>query len=179
MLLWLLRSGNLALGAALLLGCYSAVLIPAYFPLKSHLVSISENNHHKNQVQTHMEPGLQDPFCLSHVFLSSGPVEPISLPAVGPLSAPLVPEAPLASVLLRRSPQHPCVCAAGRAHVLGSATPSGLPGLRGASGPGSGLSAAARPAPVVEPRWKLPEVCGGGKRRGPPREPAGNSHRPV
>ncbi|XP_056904001.1 ST3 beta-galactoside alpha-2,3-sialyltransferase 7 isoform X2 [Takifugu flavidus] len=31
---FLSRSQNLALGAALLFGCYSAVLIPAYFPLK-------------------------------------------------------------------------------------------------------------------------------------------------
>lgn len=174
----MLRSRNLALSAVLLLGCYSAVLIPAHLPLKS-VVSLSDNNHHKNQVRTHMEPGLGDPFFLSHMFLSLGPVKPISLPAVGSLSAPLVPEPPLASFLLWRSPEHPCVCAAGRAHVLGSATTSGLPGQRGAPGPGSGLSASAWPAPVVEPRWKLPEVHGGGKRRGPSREPPGKSHRPV
>lgn len=55
MLLSLLRSQNLALGAVLLVGCYSAVLIPAYFPLKS-VVSPSDNNQHKNQVQMHIEP---------------------------------------------------------------------------------------------------------------------------
>lgn len=54
MLLWLLRTQNLVLGAVLLFGCYSAVLIPAYFPLKS-VVSPSDNNQHKNQVQTHIE----------------------------------------------------------------------------------------------------------------------------
>lgn len=55
MLLSLLRSQNLAIGAVLLFGCYSAVLIPAYFPLKS-VVSPSDNNQHKNQVQMHIEP---------------------------------------------------------------------------------------------------------------------------
>lgn len=56
----MLRSRNLALSAVLLLGCYSAVLIPAYLPLKS-VVSLSDNNHHKNQVRTHMEPGPSGP----------------------------------------------------------------------------------------------------------------------
>lgn len=55
MLLSLLRSQNLALGAVLLFGCYSAVLIPAYFPLKS-MVSPSDSNQHKNQAKTHIEP---------------------------------------------------------------------------------------------------------------------------
>lgn len=172
------RSRNLALSAVLLLGCYSAVLVPAYFPLKS-VVSLGDNSHHKNQVRTHVEPGLQGPFFLSHMLPSLGPVEPISLPAVGPLSAPLVPEPPLASVLLWRSPEHPCVCAAGRARVLGPAAAPGLPGQRGAPGPGPGLPASARLAPVAERRRKLPEVRGGGKRRGPSREPPGESHRPV
>lgn len=53
MSLSLLRSQNLTLGAVLLFGCYSAVLIPAYFPLKS-VVSPSDNQH-QNQVQMHIK----------------------------------------------------------------------------------------------------------------------------
>uniref|UniRef100_H3C909 ST3 beta-galactoside alpha-2,3-sialyltransferase 7 n=1 Tax=Tetraodon nigroviridis TaxID=99883 RepID=H3C909_TETNG len=69
-LLLLYRSQNLALGAVLLFGCYSAVLIPAYFPLKT-VVSPSDTNQHTNQVLLNRSASLlSDPcqprWCLKH-----------------------------------------------------------------------------------------------------------------
>lgn len=129
------RSENLAFSLVLLIGCYSAILIPAYFPLNKLSAVSDEYQDPKDLVGIpHIIRHLKSsPSLLSHFSLclppsSSGLAKPISLPAVRPLSASLVSEPPQAPVLFCRPPGHPCVCAAGQACALGSVPSSGAPG---------------------------------------------------
>lgn len=109
------RSVNLAFSLVLLVGCYSAILIPAYFPLERPAPPSDDYQQPKDLVWM---PVLA--IIIDHGFylyqasvrffpLSSGAAKPISHPALQSLSAQLVSEPPQAPGLLSRSPGHPCV----------------------------------------------------------------------
>lgn len=144
----------------LLIGCYSAILLPAYFPLDKAGTVSDDYQDPKNLVRTYMQATNLGHFftptkLISMLLLSIGLNKSISLPALRALSTPLVSESPEAYVMLCRPSRHPCVCAAGQACALGSAPSSGAPGHRRAFSPCSCLSASAWPTPITEERWDL------------------------
>lgn len=168
----------------LLIGCYSAILLPAYFPLDKTGTVSDDYQHPRDLVRTHMQAATLGHFfsptkLLSMLPLSLGLNKSISLPALKALSASLVSEPPEASVLLFRTSRHPCVCAAGQICTPGSAPSSGAPGHRRAFSPCSGFSASAWPAPITEARRELQTMCGGWQWWGSSWEPSWISYRSV
>ena len=182
------RSANLIVSLVLLVGCYSAILIPAYLPLDREASLGDDYQQPKDLVRIHISEiffflfsffFIITPHSPSFSAFSSAPLKPLSLPADRPLSASLVSEAPKDPGLFRGPPRHPCVRAAGQIGALGTVPASGAPGKWGASGPGSCLPASAWPASITEGWRHLQAVYGGGQRRGSSWEPSWIPYRSV
>lgn len=129
------RSANLIVSLVLLVGCYSAILIPAYLPSDREASLGDDYQQPKDLVHkdTHLSNlffffFIITPHLPSFSAFSSAPIKPVSLPADRPLPASLVSEAPKDPCLFCRPPQHPCVRAAGQICALGSVPASGAPG---------------------------------------------------
>lgn len=106
----------------LLIGCYLAILIPAYLPLDKVAAIRDDYQQPKDMVQMHLCTYWQASEMVSFPFfrlkcfsLCSGRTKSVSLSAGRTLSASLVSKPPQAPVLSCWPPRYPRVCTAGEA----------------------------------------------------------------